>query len=43
MTSDGTSVIVGAQFQETLEAGQAGPLDELRRFLAAQQQTTLSR
>lgn len=41
--ADNTSVIVGAQFVEGSEVGQAGPLDELRRFLATQQQPTLSR
>ena len=43
VASDDVSVIVGAQFQETPEAGQAGALDELRRFLATQQQATLAR
>lgn len=43
VSADNTSVIVGAQFLEGPEAGQAGPLDELRRFLATQQQPTLSR
>ena len=43
IASDDASVIVGAQFQEGPEAGQAGVLDELRRFLATQRQTTLSR
>ena len=43
VASDDLSVIVGAQFQETPEDGQAGALDELRRFLANQQQATLAR
>ncbi len=43
IASDNTSVIVGVQFQESPEAAQAGSLDVLRRFLATQQQTTLSR
>lgn len=43
IASDNASVIVGSQFDETPEAGQAGVLDELRRFLATQQQPTLSR
>jgi hypothetical protein len=43
LTSDGTSVIVGAQFQETCNGGRLGDLDELRRFLASQQQASLVR
>ncbi len=43
VASDNTSVIVGVQFQEGPEAAQGGSLDTLRRFLATQQQTTLSR
>ncbi len=43
VASDNASVIVGAQFQEMPESGQAGALDELRRFLATQQQATLAR
>lgn len=43
LASDGASVIVGAQFQETRNDGRLGDLDELRRFLANQQQATLVR
>lgn len=43
LASDEQSVIVGAQFQESGPGVQAGDLDELRRFLAAQQQASLSR
>ncbi len=43
VASDNASVIVGAQFLEGPQDGQAGALDELRRFLAAQTQVTLTR
>jgi len=43
IASDNASVIVGAQFLEGPEDGQAGALDELRRFLATQSQVALTR
>jgi hypothetical protein len=43
VASDNVSVIVGAQFLEGPQDGQAGPLDELRRFLAAREQAILTR
>jgi hypothetical protein len=43
VASDNASIIVGAQFLEGPQDGQAGALDELRRFLAAQTQVTLTR
>jgi hypothetical protein len=43
LASDGASVVVGAQFLEAPEDSQAGALDELRRFLATQQQANLAR
>ncbi len=43
LASDEKSVIVGAQFSEMPEDGQLGDLDELRRFLAVQQQASLAR
>lgn len=43
ITSDEQSVIVGSQFQEAPEDSQLGDLDELRRFLATQQQASFAR
>lgn len=43
VTSDEQSVIVGVQFRDSEETGQAGDLDELRRFLASQQQASFAR
>lgn len=43
VAGDNASVIVGAQFLEGPQYGQAGPLDELRRFLAAREQAVFTR
>ncbi len=43
VASDEASVIVGVQFEQAAEDGKAGELDELRRFLATQQQTPCAR
>lgn len=43
VASDEQSVIIGSQFQDEPGDGQLGDLDELRRFLATQQQVAFAR
>lgn len=43
LASDNESVIIGAQFRETGDDARLGELDELRRYLAMQQQSSLVR